>query len=183
MSIKSELRRLVDEEVLWCVEPFPGDPAARTVLVSGQLTAVLVAAERESRIGRLRANLLNVVAGGDVSMSFVPFKHKAATFGLLDPEAEATWEYRSQDPSPGLRVFGRFADIDTFVAIDWRPRSKPLEGFDKKPLGDRHSMEYQFAQIEVEQFWRTHLAAVTPVSGDDCDDYFSERCTVVGAEW
>lgn len=183
MSIKSELKRLVDEEVLWCVEPFPGDPIVRTVLVSSALNAIFASAAAEGRIARLLANLQDVAAGGDVTLSFEPFRHKNATFGILDPPAEATWELRSRDPKPGLRVFGRFADADTFIGVDWWPRSKPLEGFDKEPLGDRHSMEYLFAQIAVEQFWKEHLASITPVSGDNCSDYFSERCSVVGAEW
>lgn len=182
MSIKSELKRLVIEEVLWCVEPFPGDQPARMVLLATGLNAILASATSESRIGRLLANLQDVVAGGDISLSFEAFKHKNATFGLLSPSAEGTWELRSRDPKPGLRVFGRFADQDTFVGVDWWPRSKPLDGFDKNPLGDRNSLEYQFAQIAVEQFWDTHLAHIAPIIGAQCSDYFSERCSLVGAE-
>lgn len=183
MSIKSELKQLVDEEVLWCVEPFPGDKAARTILVSSPINAILQSASQESRIGQLYASLKGIVAGDEVAMSFEPYKHKKAKFGLLDPPKEAIWEIRDQHPSPGLRVFGRFADVDCFVAIDWRPRSKPLVGFDKEPLLDRHSLEYLFAQIEVDQFWKKHLAGIGPVTGDKCGDYFSERCTDCGAAW
>jgi hypothetical protein len=183
MSINAELKRLVEEGVLRCVEPFPGDPARRKVLLSAGLDSLLAGASEESRIGRLKANLTDVVAGGEVTLSFQPFKHKNATFGVLSPEEECNWEFRSRDPAPGLRLFGRFADLDTFVGVDWWPRSKPLEGFDKTPLGDRNSLEYQFAQIEVNQFWAKHLPNITPVSGDSCGDYFSERCSVVGAEW
>ena len=183
MSIKGELQRLVREEVLWCVEPMLGDRATRTVLVSSALSSICSAATSESRIGRLLANLQDVVTGGHVTLSFQPFKHKNATFGILYPAVEATWELRSRDPKPGLRVFGRFADWDTFVAVDWWPRSKPLEGFAKQPLGDRNSAEYRAAQMAVEQFWNAHLAAVTPVSGDKCSDYVSERCSVVGTPW
>jgi hypothetical protein len=182
MSIKAVLKQLVSEEILWCVEPFPGDPPARSVLISSTLHQIFASAAVESRIGRLLANLQSIASGGEVSLSFQPFKHRNATFGILDPKAEATWELRSRD-QPGLRVFGRFADTDAFVGVDWWPRSKPLDGFDKTPLGDRYSMEYQLAQIEVDQFWAKHLAKVTPVSGGDCSDYFSERCSVVGAKW
>ena len=183
MSIRSELLRLVDEEVLWCVEPFPGDSAARTVLVSEAVIALLASTAPEKRVGQLLADLQDTVSGGDLIMSFTPFKHEKSTFGILDPEAECTWEYRSRDPSPGLRLFGRFPEIDTFVAIDWAPRSKPLKGFDREPLGDRYSNEYQFAQIEVENFWKRHLSAITPISGKCCSDYFSQQCTDAGAQW
>jgi hypothetical protein len=67
--------------------------------------------------------------------------------------------------------------------VDWWPRSRPLDGFDKPPLGDRHCIEYQFAMITVEQFWNEHLADFSPVVGDDCRDYFSERCSDIGAAW
>ena len=183
MSIKVELKRLVNEEVLWCVEPFPGDRASRTVLVTSPINSMLESAAGESRIGQLRADLQSIVAGDELTMSFQPFKHRKATIGILDPATEGTWEIRSRHPSPGLRVFGRFADVDSFVAIDWAPRSKPLDGFDKKPLLGRASLEYQLAQIEVEEFWKKHLAGVSAVLGDDCGDYFSARCTSIGAAW
>ena len=183
MSIESELRRLVDEEVLWCVEPFPGDEAVRTVLVASDLDDLFANMTAMKRVGRLYANLQNIVTGGDVELSFEPFKHRNATFGLLDPEHEGTWEYRDRDPEPGLRVFGRFADIDTFVAIDWAPRSRPLDGFDKQPLGAADSQEYLFAQIAVQQFWNRHLAAIRPILGAKCSDYFSSGCSVSGVTW
>ena len=176
MSIGSELRRLVKEETLWCVEPFPGDTAARTILISDQLNSFFEGAAQSDRIGQLWASLLGVVAGGQVTMSFVPFRHRDATFGVLDPIGEHTWEFRSRAPAPGLRLFGRFADIDTFIAVDWWPRSVPLEGFDKQPLGIRNSLQYQFAQIEVEQFWNQHLSNVASISGSSCSDFFSSKC-------
>jgi hypothetical protein len=182
MSIKRELKQLVDQEVLWCVEPFPGDPATRAVLLSSSLNSIFHRAAKESRIARLQADLQNIVAGGEVTLSFTPFKHLSATFGVLEPAGEGTWEIRSRHPSPGLRVFGRFAEVDTFVAIDWAPRSKPLEGFDKKPLLGRKSLEYQFAQIEVDQFWNKHLAKQSPIYGERCSDYFTDKCSAGGAE-
>jgi hypothetical protein len=183
MSIKSELKRLVDEEVLWCVEPFPGDKVTRTILVSSPINSMLQSASLESRVGQLRANLQGLVAGDELSISFESYKHRKATFGIMDPAKEGIWEIRDRNPSPGLRLFGKFAAVDWFVAIAWRPRSRPLDGFDKEPLQGRHSLEYQFAQIEVNEFWSTHLAHFGPVLGDKCGDYFSERCTVSGAAW
>lgn len=96
---------------------------------------------------------------------------------------EATWEYRSIVPPPGLRVFGRFVDVNTFIAVDWWPRSRPLDGYDKTPLKDQHSLEYQLAQISVEQFWQKHLAHVAPILGSSCSEYFSAKCFDAGAKW
>ncbi|SRR5258708_2427429 len=183
MSIKSELRKLVEKEILWCVEPFEGDPPTRTILISSELNSFFAAASQVSRIGELWASLLGLVAGGEVSLSFVPFKHKNATFGLLDPVDEGTWEYRSVAPSPGLRLFGRFTGDDTFVGIDWWPRSKSLEGYDKTPLGKRDSIEYLWALGSVEAFWKKHLAHIAPVLGDSRSEYFSTKCSDAGAKW
>ena len=45
----------------------------------------------------------------------------------LDKRREEVWEIRSPRPRPSLRVFGRFAERDVFVATNWAER-KLLKG-------------------------------------------------------
>jgi len=44
---------------------------------------------------------------------------------LLAPARDAVWEIRSVRPAPSIRVLGRFAEYDVFVATNYALR-KPL---------------------------------------------------------
>jgi len=97
--------------------------------------------------------------------------------GLLDPASEGTWEIRSCDPNPGLRVFGKFAYVDTFVALNWEPRSVWVA--QKRPLGTGKSLEYQIAMIEANQRWDAVLPDLTPLTGGRYIDYVSKNSSEV----
>ena len=99
--------------------------------------------------------------------------------GRLEPISSGSWDVRSRDPKPGIRVFGAFAATDLFVALDWRPRSRRIAGFDKKPLLD-DEIEWQLAMLEAEQRWDNILPRLPRIVGKHVSDYVSEAAHSVG---
>ena len=162
-----------------CVPEFDSDEVVRSILLHPQLKADI--SERietwGSRVGRLQGDFESFIKGEHITLSMTPFQHKTAFMGLMDPIAEGTWEIRSRDPNPGLRVFGKFPCADTFVALTWEPRSVSLGR--KRPLGDRHSLEYQVALIETNQRWQRALPGLEPLTGGTYRDYVSENSSPV----
>jgi len=48
-----------------------------------------------------------------------PSKDVHTVIALLDQAIENVWEFRIGNPRPGVRILGRFAEQDTFVATNW----------------------------------------------------------------
>ena len=97
--------------------------------------------------------------------------------GLLDPMSDGIWEIRSRDPSPALRVFGKFPCKDVFVGLNWEPRS--VGWGDKKALGDGMSLEFQFAMIEANKLWDQSLPGTKPITSGNIYDCVSEKVFLV----
>ncbi len=158
---------------------FDSDEAVRSVLLHPRL-AEDIAGRVEAwgrRVGRLQGDLESFVKGEHVALSMTPFEHGNAFLALMDPVTDGTWEIRSRDPDPGLRVFGRFPCADTFVALSWEPRSVRFGG--RNPLGKRDSPEYQFALIETHERWIAALPGVVPLTGGRCREYVSTNSSEV----
>lgn len=129
----------------------------------------------ERRLGRLSADLEMFVKGGAISMCFENYRHGDAYMGRYDPSDEGTWAIRSRKPKPGMRVFGRFAKTDIFVALNFEFRSVGVSWSDKKPLGPGDSIEHQFAMIEAEQRWNENFPGTEAIKGEDIHDYISKK--------
>ena len=161
------------------VPEFDSDELVRSILLHPQLAAQI--SERAEawgkRVGLLQGDFESFVRGQHIALSMTPFEHRSAFMGLMDPAADGTWEIRSRDPNPGLRVFGKFPCADTFVALSWEPRSVYFGG--KRSLGVRHSLEYQFALIETNDRWNAVLPDVIPLIGGTYCDYVSENFSEV----
>jgi hypothetical protein len=146
MSIKLEIEEAVSAGRLSILELMvPSDPVERTVLLHPELKDLLKNASGTDggqsalrRIGRLQADLEAFVTGKMLTVCLSPRNHGTAFMGLLDPEREGTFDIRSRDPSPGMRVFGRFAMADVFVALvyEFRSRKPEWDRSQKQPLGD-----------------------------------------------
>lgn len=180
MSIRQRIEDAIAEARLLVFEPeFDSDESVRSLLLHPQLKADISERVEEwgRRVGRLQADFESFVKGEHISLSMTPFEHKTATMGLLAPTADGTWEVRSRDPKPGLRVFGKFPCADTFVALSWEPRSVRFGR--KQPLGDRLSLEYQLALIETNELWNTALPDLAPLTGGNYRDYVSKNSSEV----
>ena len=162
MSIVDAIREAIGRKRLFLLEPeFGSDRVTRTLLLHPELVEHFDRAHGVPRLGQLKADLEHFVIGGEITMCMIPRRHRTAYMGLLQPPNKGTWDIRSLKPSPGIRVFGAFADRDIFVALHWLPRSIPVEGFDRKPLKD-DELEWQFAMMEAEARWKVALPGVSP---------------------
>jgi hypothetical protein len=122
MSIRDVIHDRIASGRLFPVEPvMPDDPVKRGMVVSSEIHRLLVGpwhtVAMERRCNRLRADLEVFVKGGQVSVCLTPYRAKAAYMARLDEPADEVWDIRSRDPSPALRIFGRFAETDLFVAL------------------------------------------------------------------
>ena len=180
MSIQHSIEDAIAEGRLLVFEPeFDSDELVRSLLLHPQLESDISERVEEwgRRVGRLRADFESFVKGEHISLSMTPFEHKTATMGLMAPTADGIWEIRSRDPKPGLRVFGKFPCADTFVALDWEPRSVRFGR--KEPLGTRFSLEYQLALLETNKRWNIALPDLAPLLEGNYRDYVSKNSSEV----
>jgi len=89
-----------------------------------------VLASDDVRIGRLWADFDHFCLGGVITVGYG--RNSSCAMKQLDPRTDEIWEIRSRDPKPQIRVFGRFADTDVFVATHFCRR---------EDLGDRNRLD------------------------------------------
>lgn len=183
MSIDDVVQRAIERGDLACLPMLvPSDPRERVMLlgeeVSGLIMGPFTNVAHERRAFRLRADLESFVKGEEISICLTPRKAGDADFGLLDPPGQATWDVRSRDPKPGLRVIGRFAATDVFVALGWWPRSVQVSWSEKPPLVDDELL-WRIAIHDCDEKWNRILPGLVPVSGGKAERYVSEHYTVV----
>ena len=177
MSIHDLIDSHIAAGKLHRIEAMADDSVSRSMVVSTEINTLLVGPWRsqssENRAMRLLADLEHFVSGKQVSVSLEGFHHKTAYFGRLDKPEHEIWDIRSRDPKPGLRIFGRFADINFFVGLIWRPRS--VEWEDKMPLGSGKSIEWDIEKIQCESAWNNLFPKSPPIHGGKICDYISDK--------
>lgn len=177
MSTQTILKQAIKEGHLCQLIPALGQTPRRTLLVHHQLDAILSGVATHRSIGGMRRYLEGFVMGGAITMGFTPRSHGSAMMGRLDPVADHTWDFRCVDPSPAIRVFGKFACRDVFVALEWAPRSKAIPGYDRRPLCDSDSIEWHIALGQTQKLWSQILPNIKPLSGNKPSDYLSENAS------
>lgn len=181
MSIRSEVKKLVEEGKLHLIEP--ADRVCRTMAVTPEIANLVngpwLHKKMAARCIQLRIQLEAFVKGQVIGASLTPYGHGIAYMGRLDKPEDEVWDIRGRDPSPGLRVFGRFADLDLFVAFLCAPRSVRVDWLPREPLKDRTSLEWQFGILECQKQWDELLPKSSPVHGDSINDYIKENVILV----
>jgi hypothetical protein len=132
--------------------------------------------EVELRGGHLLADLEQFATGEPISMSLNHKKHRGAYFGRLDRPRDEVWVLRSQAPSPGLRLFGRFAAVDVFIALFWLPRSSDWCG--RNALKDDRNYQYEIAKIRCQEEWQKLFPNHPPITGKSRHEYASDTFSV-----
>lgn len=168
MSIQDQIKAHVNREDLYLLSPsMPGSRIIRHMYASPEIKVLLDgpwdALESEVRCSQLRADLEVFVTGGIIPVAKNPFKEgRTAYLKRLDPQREEVWEIRSRDPAPQIRVFGRFAKRDMFLALGWALRSD---------LGGPEDPRWNQAINECKAEWRRLLPAYPPLTADPPDDF------------
>ena len=106
----------------------------------------------EERLGVLEADLEAFVDGTEI--------HPRYLF-LLYPASEAVWEIRSMRPDPSIRVLGRFADKDVFVATNYALRHE---------LGGWQSRDWRDVKLKSRAIWTNLFHTYRPVSTTNIHD-------------
>src|ERR1700730_1705516 len=91
--------------------PWSGEP--RAFLLTAELAAQIAVGRHDSttreRWAHLDADMAHFVEGGYINWGLMKW---------LDPQKQEVWELKSVRPKPSIRVFGRFAEPDVFVATN-----------------------------------------------------------------
>jgi hypothetical protein len=182
MSIRDVINSRLAERALFLLEPvMPDDPVQRTMLISPEVRHLLSGPwgtdSDARRANRLRADLERFITGQLVGLCLTPYQARTAYMGRLDRPEDEVWDIRSVDPSPGLRVFGRFAERDVFIALSWRPRSEDWAS--RKALRSGKSLEWHFVILECHAHWKRLFPGYQPVRGESISDYVSENAFLI----
>ena len=174
MSIHDEIVLRVAERRLYSLQPLMPSTigvTSRHLYVNKEIFPLLVGpwhnAQWEERCGYLRADLDRFIHGGLIPVAERPFlRGNSAYMRQLFRWRENVWEIRSRDPKPGIRVLGRFADTDVFVALSWWHRAD---------LGGPRSREWRDAIVGCKTEWRNLFPAYEPKSSGD-DNVYPKAC-------
>lgn len=173
MSIDDEISHRIGQGRLTVLEPLFG-PFQRVVALSERLyqdfSAALEAEETGERFGRLLADFHFFSRGGHVVVG--RGKEKNCFLKLLEPPAGEVWELRSRNPLPSIRVFGRFAMKDYFIATNMEYRTK---------LGPQGSREWRDEIVGCAAQWRSLFPTYDAHTGADIHDYISEPVSSIGS--
>lgn len=85
----------------------------------------------------------------------------------LESPPPEIWEIRVTNPAPQARIFGRFAEPDTFIATDMNTRSF---------LGRKDSTNWKQACALCAADWAALFPTNLPFQGSVVSDYISENC-------
>ena len=121
-------------------------------------------AEEAARMGFLEADLVRFINGDRITVA--RGQEESCNLKPLTPVTGEVWEIRSRDPKPSLRVFGRFAAQDVFIATNLEYR---------KFLGRIRSRNWAIEIGRCKAIWRRLFPFLDPHSGDHLIDYISSN--------
>jgi hypothetical protein len=160
MSIRALIQSRVDEGMLFPLLPkAAGATALRAMYVSEALRDFLENEhpdpDWDERIGLLQADLEVFATMDDIYPKYL--------FLLYHPR-EAVWEIRSIKPNPSIRVLGRFAEKDVFVATNYALREQ---------LGGWQSRAWRDVKVMSRTIWTHLFHTYTPIVTTNVDDVVS----------
>lgn len=174
MSIRDEINNRITEGRLFHLLPYiPGSEVRRTLLASLEVYEMAQPPWPENwegeRHSQARGYLDLFTEGRLISIAEDPYDKEVNTYlARVDPLEDEVWDIRCIDPVPGLRVFGRFAETDVFIALSFNYRENL---FDDRDWRD----EIEFAKAE----WRKLFPSYEPHRGATLYDYVSSNCRPV----
>jgi hypothetical protein len=125
--------------------------------------------ELQIRLVKMRVLLEQFVGGNEFVGRMPPIKNVRAMIALLSPRSEEVWEFRTSKENGGLRVIGRFADKDVFVATNWHRKEEVLDPATKVYDNQKVRDVSQHCRSE----WQRLFPTYPPKSGETLHDYLS----------
>jgi hypothetical protein len=170
MSISDEINGLCTEGRLHRLVPaLPGSRIRRALYVSQEINDLLLGPwadlTHEYRWNRARADLDSFVEHQRIVVPRDSRRARSAYMGQLQPPSNEVWEIRCRDPKPGIRILGRFAERDVFIALVWKERLQ---------LHDLDSREWRDAILECKTKWQHLFHAYQPMTGNYPHEYISD---------
>lgn len=179
MSIYDEISLRVNVGELFELAPTLGLPARR-IVASNEVNELLygdwISAEWEDRRMGLRADIDAFLQGKVVNVALPtgrPYERKeTADLRLLHPWVNEIWEIRSRHANPdfSIRLLGRFAGKDCYVALTWYKR--PF-------LGSPTSRQWRDARVSCKAEWNKFFYPYQPLTGVGLHDYISKKCILI----
>ena len=171
MSIKVyEIASRVHSGELWPLKPeAKGAARNRALLLTVTMKTAIIdgpwadETEENRLAGILRADLERFVSGHLLRVSLGGRELAAEDMKLLQDTYEV-WEFKSK-AKKGIRVFGRFAGHDVFVATHWQWRCK---------LGAYGSDQWNVEINKCRTKWSNMFQIHAPHTGDSIDAYLSD---------
>jgi hypothetical protein len=166
-----EVKRRCDEGRLHLLRTrFPSATEQRVICVStllrSQIEGPWDSDTEAARWGRVRADLESFVQGDIITIPKEgQWRNAAYMLRLIPPSSPEVWEIRSRAPKPSIRLFGRFAAKDFFVALLWEWRIF---------LGGPRSRMWRDVSVQCTTEWRGLFPSYDPASGDYPDAYLSD---------
>jgi hypothetical protein len=147
----------------------PGPPDARRVLLEPSVATALsgpwASPRDEERLMGMRALLESFLQGDLFTVRFPPAKNARVMIALLEPSADEVWEFRARRPH-NVRLFGRFAGRDLFIATNWRWR-------ENLPNADGIDDRWRDEILTSKATWNRLFPSYAPYNGTEINDYLS----------
>lgn len=167
MSIRETIKSFVDTGELHLLEPILDYVSpVRWIFVNDEVFKEFnppwESDKREKNIARARQLLDQFSEGGLISVRMPPSKNTKAQLALLSDASDEIWEFRSVEPDPQIRIFGRFAEPNVFIAL--AIRNKPDAATDD---------QYFEIREKCKREWRIYFPSYNPHTGNSANDYLS----------
>jgi len=164
MLIGEEIDRLRNRERLFLVESLDWRAnRERVIYASRDLHQFLehpsASPGRNAERRKLQRLFDRFISGQEIAVAFER-RIKGSDLKRLTPRRAEVWEFKVRT-RPQLRVFGRFAQTDVFLAL-----TGPV---------DRAHCNYNEEITRCQQEWNTLLPAHSPVYGSTLNDYISAK--------
>lgn len=158
-----EIRRQCEEGELVLVEPTIPCSQIRPIYMARKAYARVFgpSAEESARMGFLEADLRRFISGDKITVA--RGREKTCVLKPLSNVSEV-WELRSRDPDPAIRVFGRFADKDVFIATNLEYRNL---------LFEIRSRFWAVQMGRCQTIWKRLFPYLEPHRGETSHDYVS----------
>lgn len=170
MSIQDEVNYWCDIGRLFLVPKRMASLETRFMYLSSELQTQVFGpswptVEEEDRWVSLQADLDAYVQGDVLPVAEHPFRgRRDAYLKRLHTARDEVWEIRSRNPLPQIRIFGRFAEKDVFIALTWSERPE---------LGGPTSRAWRDAIVRCKTEWRNLFFAYDPFIGSSHHEYIS----------